>query len=312
MIGTALQRFAGTLAVLVIASFTSFLLVQLAPGDAANTVARYRAGIGASPEQVEQIREQLGLNEPLLAQYGAWLSGVVTGDFGISIRTGDPIVEEVATRLPVTLQLALGAAVLTLLLAVPIGIVGATRPGSRLDRLLRFISLTWVSTPEFGLGFILILVFSLTLRLTPTFGMTGLEAMILPWVTLALRYAGSLSQVLRTTLRSTLSQLYVTTAYAKGLRTRGVIRRHALPNVVVPMLAVFGTMLGQMISGAIVVEVIFSWPGLGSYYVDSVAFRDLPAIQATVLIFAAIFVFINLVVDIAQAAIDPRLRMARA
>lgn len=308
MIGTALQRLAGTLAVLIIASFTSFLLVQLAPGDAANTVARYRAGIGASPEQVEQIREELGLNEPLLTQYGTWLTNLAQGDFGISIRTGDPIVEEVATRLPVTLQLALGAAVLSLLLAVPIGIVGATRPGSRLDRALRFISLTWVSTPEFGLGFLLILIFSLTLRLTPTFGMTGPEAMILPWVTLALRYAGSLSQVLRTTLRSTLAHLYVTTAYAKGLRTRDVIRKHALPNVIVPMLAVFGTMLGQMISGAIIVEVIFSWPGLGSYYVDAVAFRDLPAIQATVLIFAIIFVLINVGVDVLQMLIDPRIR----
>lgn len=312
MIGTAARRSAGMLAVLIIASLTSFLLVQLAPGDAANTVARYRAGIGASPEQVDQIREELGLNEPLINQYGDWLSGVLSGDLGISIRTGDPIVDEVAARLPVTLLLAGGAAVLSLLLAIPMGVIGATRPGGRADRILRLLALTWVSTPEFWLGFLLVLVFSLTLRLTPTFGMSGIDAMILPWVALSLRYAGSLSQVIRTTLRSTLINLYITTAYAKGLSSRQVIWRHAVPNVMVPILAVFGTMLGQMISGAILVEVIFSWPGLGSYYVDSVAFRDLPAIQATVLIFAAIFVFINLVVDIAQAAIDPRLRTSRA
>lgn len=311
MVRLILKRGLGTLAVLFIASFISFLLVELAPGDAANTVARYRAGIGASPEQVAQIRAELGLDQPLLLQYGRWLSGLVQGDLGTSIRTGAPIGDEVANRLPVTLLLAAGAAILCLILAVPMGIIGAIRPGSRPDRLLRFIALTWVSTPEFFLGFVLILIFSIGMRLTPTFGMAGPSALILPWITLSLRYAGGLSQVIRTTLRSTLANLYVTTGYAKGLNTRQVVIGHALPNVFVPVMAVFGTMLGQMISGAIVVEIIFSWPGLASYYVQSVAFRDLPAIQATVLVFAAIFVLINLVVDMAQALVDPRIRTAR-
>lgn len=308
MIRTILQRFAGTVAVLIVASVISFLLVQLAPGDASNTVARHRAGIGASPEYVAQVRRELGLDEPLAAQYLQWLAGVSRGDLGVSIRTGRPIAAEIATRLPVTLLLAAGAALFSLLVAIPIGVIGALRPGSRIDRILRTVALTSVSVPEFWLGFMLILVFSLTLRLTPTFGMSGIQAMILPWVTLGLRYAGSLSQVIRTTLRSTLSNLYVTTAYAKGLRTPAVIARHALGNVFVPVIAVFGTMLGQMISGAIVVEIVFSWPGLASYYVDSVAFRDLPAIQAAVLVFAAVFVLLNLVVDVCQVVVDPRMR----
>lgn len=307
------ERLVSMAAVLVIVSVISYLLILLTPGDAATTMARQRAGVGATPELVAQIREDLGLDQPLVVQYARWMSAVVRGDLGESLRTRRSIAADIALKLPVTLLLAGGAAVLTLLIAIPAGALAAIRPGTKIDRTIRAAAFIGVSSPTFWVGFLLVLVFSLSLRITPTFGIGGIQSMILPWITLALPFAGSLSLLVRTTLRSEMAKLYATTAYAKGLQTRGVVLGHALPNVLVPLVAVFAAQLGQMIAGAILVEIIFAWPGLGTYFVNSVSFRDIPAIQASVLIFAAFFIGLNALADVAQVWLDPRIRgQARA
>ena len=295
-------------AVLAVVSVISYLLILMTPGDAATTMARQRAGVGASAELVAEIRKEIGLDQPVPVQYARWISGVARGDFGISLRTRRSISADIAARLPVTLLLAGGAAVFALVIALPLGAISAMRSGSRVDRAVRTLAFVSVSSPTFWVGFVLVLVFSLKLRLTPTFGMTDISSMILPWIALGLPFAGSLCLLIRTMLRSDLARLHTTTAYAKGLRTRGVVVRHALPNVLPPVVAVFGAQLGLMISGAILVEIIFAWPGLGSYFLSSVSFRDIPAIQASVMVFAAFFIVLNALADVTQRLLDPRMR----
>lgn len=308
-VGRYLWRQAGGMAlVLVAVSLLTFLLVLIAPGDAATNVARGRAGPGATDEQVDRIRAELGLDEAIPVQYGRWLGEAVQGDFGVSPRTGRPIGTEIVARLPTTLFLGAGAAVIAVLVGGAAGLAGALlRPG--LPRgALRVGGLLGASVPNFWLSYLLILVLAENLGLLPTSGQAGPASWVMPWVVLALPLAGILSRVVAITVREALDQPYAVAARARGSRPATIVVRDALPNAAGAILNASSGQVAHLLVGSLIVETIFGWPGLGNYFVQAVDFRDIAAIQACVLIFAVAFVVANRLVDLTHGLIDPRVR----
>lgn len=306
------RRFLMAALVLVAISVLSFSLIGLAPGDAAELLARRRAGAGATAEQIAAIREQFGLNDPMVVQYGRWIADAAAGDLGISLRTNQPIGSEVGDRIFITLALTAGAGTFALGLALVVGVLGVLFSESLVDRGLRFGALIGVSIPNFWLGFLLILAFGVWLGWLPTFGYAGLSSLWLPWITLGVAFAGALSRVVRTQLAAAMAQPYMMTAEAKGLSRSNLVLFHALPNALVPSLNVAGVQLGLIFASSVVIEPVFALPGIGDWFLRGVMFRDLPAIQAGVLIYAAGFVAVTILVDVVQALIDPSLGTARA
>ncbi|MGH3615920.1 MAG: ABC transporter permease [Pseudonocardia sp.] len=306
------RQLANTAVVLIAASIAAFALALLAPGDAARSIAIGRAGPGATDGQVAAIREQLGLDDPGYVQYARWLGGALTGDLGTSVRTGRPITGELIERLPATLFLAAGAGVIALVVGVCIGVAGAVlrRVGPR--SVLRIGALLGVSVPNFWLSYILILVFAESLGLLPTSGQRGPASWIMPWTVLALPVAGVLSRIVAVSLREALDQPYVVAAQARGSSPWSIIARDGLAGAAGSILSVSGLQLGILVSGTLIVEQIFAWPGIGDYFVDAASFRDIPALQAAVLVFAVGFVTMNRLADLAHGLVDPRLRIPAA
>ena len=302
----------GLVAVLFVLSILTYLLIALAPGDAATAIAERRAGPGASASQIREIREALGLDDPLPVQYIRWVGAAIRGDLGVSVRSLQPITGEVLDRLGVTLALAGGALVLVVLGGIPLGIAAGLRAGGWIDRVLRLAAVGAVSVPSFVVGYLLIYLLGLRLHLVSTLGGRDLGSFVVPWVVLALPFVGALSRVVRSALLTTLGQPFITTALSKGLKMSVIVRRDALPNAAAPILAVLGAQAGQILAGTVVVETIFSIEGLGLYFLRAVAFRDIPAIQACVLLFAVGFVLANLAADVVQALVDPRIRESLA
>jgi peptide/nickel transport system permease protein len=288
-------------------TFLVYVLTYLAPGDPAQVIASQRLGRLADDEEVSRIRVQYGLDQPVAVQYMRWLWQTVQGDFGRSIRTGQPIRKELARRLRPSLQLGAAAMGLVLLLGIPSGIWAGLHPGSLWDHAIRLFGLAGVSIPDFWLGFVLVLVFAIRLHWLPSFGAKSRLHLILPAITLAAGQAARMSQLIRSVLRDEMRKSHIRTARGKGLSTAAVLFRHALPNIAVPFVTVAAYQFSSLISGAIIIEAVFSWPGLGSYYVAAVDFRDLPAIQATVLVFGVIVTLSNLLADVAGGLVDPRL-----
>jgi len=307
-------RCIATIPVLIGVSLVVFLTVKIIPGDAAEVLA----GPQATKDQVELIRQSLGLNRPLDVQYVMWLSRAVRGDLGRSIQLDAPVTEMLFDRFTNTLVLALASALLAVAIGVPAGVLSATHQSSAVDRGSVLLALFGNSMPTFWLGLVFILVFSLHFRLFPSNGMYSLRGpgglpdllwhLTLPALTLCGVPAAVLARVTRSSLLEALHDDYVRTARAKGLTEVRVIMRHALGNALLPVLTLMGIQAGYLLGGSILVETVFSWPGLGLQLYDAIGARDLPLVQGGTLLVATVFVFINLLVDALYAVVDPRIR----
>lgn len=284
----------------------TFIAVRLVPGDPASVLL----GSSSTPEQVEAMRERLDLDEPMPAQYLAFLRSAARFDYGESIRLDGDAMAQVLERLPRTLVLGGAAMAVALTASIPLGIVAARRRGGTVDRAISSGSLVGQALPSFWVGIMLILVFSRVLQWLPSGGSGGVRYALLPVVTLALPLVGSLVRLVRNGMLDALGEPYVLTARAKGLTEREITYGHALRNVLPPVLVMAGLQAGELLSGVVIVEVVFSWPGLGRLLVESISRRDYPVVQATIVLVAITYALVNLAVDLANLALDPRVRVA--
>ena len=307
-----LARRVGQAAVVLLGvAVLTFALLHLVPGDP----VRVALGTRFDPETYAALRERAGLDRPLPVQLVGYLTGAVTGDLGVSFRSGQPVLQVITERLPATLGLALAALVVALLVAVPLGVLSAVRQGSLLDRAATVVSQVGVSVPDFWMGILLILLFAGQLRWLPSSGyeplledpLGWLSHVVLPAVTVGLVSGSILTRFVRSAVLEQLGQDYTRTATAKGLGQGVVVRRHVLRNALVPIVTVTGLQLATLLGGVIVIEVIFAWPGLGALTLEAVRARDYPVLQGAVLLFAALFLLVNLLVDLLYAALDPRI-----
>ena len=309
---TLLRRIVLALLLMLAATALTFALVAAAPGNVAALIAERAAGAGADGEMIKRIAQDLGLNDPLPMRYLHWLGNALTGDLGVSLRTGKPIAQEFGERIPVTMALMAGGGFLVFFISLGFGIAGAVSNGGIIDRLLHGLALIGASTPNFFVAAILVIIFSVMLGWVPTFGMAGWTSWFLPWVTIALFPASVLSRVVRVNLQEAMSRPFATTGFAKGLTRRQVLLREALPNIIVPFLTTFGAQFTLMMIGSIVVETVFALRGIGSFFIDAIRFRDFIGMQAVLMLFVVFFVSINLIVDVIAVFADPRLRRARS
>jgi peptide/nickel transport system permease protein len=285
--------------------------MHFTPGDPAETIAVARYGEDLTHEEIEWVRATEGLDAPIYVQYGIWLSHLLHGDLGNSLITGDPVLSEILTRFPATMELAILSMILSLLIAIPIGIIAAIKQYSITDNFSMIGALIGISMPNFWLGLLLILFFSLYLGWFPVCGYGGFEHIILPAITLGTEMAAITTRLTRSSMLEVLSQDYIRTARAKGLSEKLVISRHALKNAFIPVITVIGLQFGYLLEGVVIVETIFAWPGVGRLLVDSIFARDFFMIQGCVLFIVIIFALTNLIVDISYAYLDPRIRYQR-
>jgi ABC-type dipeptide/oligopeptide/nickel transport system permease component len=280
----------------------AFLLLYVAPGDPVMAMVGERA----DEETIARLRRELRLDDPIYVQFGHYVGGIARGDFGRSYITNRPIQRDIRERFPKTLQLAGAAMLLAASIGITLGILSAWRPGGVIDRIGLGVAYLGVSFPVFWVGLLLILLFAVTLQWLPPSGAGGLKYLILPALALGMRSIAFLARMTRSAMLDALGSDFVRTARAKGLGERGVITRHALRNAAIPIITVLGLDFGSYLTGSILTETIFSWPGLGRYVVNAIARRDLPAIQGSVLFLSAVFVMVNLLTDLAYAKADPR------
>ena len=288
-------------------SFLGFALVNLAPGDPAEQFARRITDHPPSFAEVAEARERLGLNHPIPVQFVRWIDHAAHNDLGISYATRQPVSTELRRRIPKTLQLAVPAALLALAIALPLGSYSAVRRGHPADQIVRVGAMAGASMPSFWLALLLILLFSVHLGWLPVAGRGGLDTFVLPILTLALEPAAVLARFTRSTMLEALGEDYIRTAQAKGAPQWRVVSRHALRNALIPVVTYFGSRLGYLITGAVVVESIFVWPGVGRLTVDAVAQRDYPMVQGVVVFAGLTFAVINLLVDLSYRLVDPRI-----
>jgi peptide/nickel transport system permease protein len=289
-----------------------FSLIHLVDGDP----VRLALGTRYSQETYDALRERNGLDLPLVQQYFRWAGRALTGDLGVSFRSGEPVTVLIAERLPATLTLAFAAILLALLIALPLGTLSALRPRSTTDRLATVVSQIGISVPDFWLAIVLILVFAGTLGWLPSGGYVGLgedplgwlQRLILPTIAVGVVSGSVITRFVRSSVLEALGSDHVRTAHAKGLPTRQVFGWHVLRNALLPLVTVTGVQLAYLLSGVVVVEIVFSWPGLGQLALQAVEARDYPVLQGAVLLFALTFLLINLVVDLLYTRIDPRIR----
>ena len=308
------QRLVLTAVVLLGVSFVVFSIMQLVPGDPARVIL----GVQANEQNVAALRERLGLNEPFLVQYGNWLAGVLRGDFGESLITGQPIGPQLRNRLPATLELTICALIIGMLIAFPAGILSALRPGSKTDVTTSIVSQIGLTIPDFWLGILLVLLFSLTLEWLPPSGYTPLTEnprewlshIILPALTAGIISGAIQTRFIRSAMLEVLNEDYIRTARAKGLTERAVISRHALRSALIPIVTIIGLQITALLSSVVVVEVVFAWPGLGRLALDAVLDRDYPMVQGAVLVMAVMLTMVNLGVDMLYFFLDPRLEYA--
>lgn len=289
-------------------SIITFGLINLAPGDPAELILR-AGGMEPTPQAVEALRQELGLNEPVHVRYCRWLWDAIHLDLGKSFRTGRPVTEEIFSRFPATLELTVAALGVMVFLAVPAGILAALYRHALLDHLSRLWALLGASLPSFWLGLMLICLFSVKMGMFPVMGRGSPRHLVLPAVTLGFGMAAVYARILRAGMLEVLGQEYIKAARARGLRERWVIGRHALKNALLPAVTLFGMSFGHLLGGAVIVETIFAWPGVGKFAVDSIFNRDYPVIQGYALFMALVFVLANLMVDIVYGLLDPRIRL---
>ncbi|TVR86665.1 MAG: ABC transporter permease [Trueperaceae bacterium] len=281
-----------------------FLMVRLAPGDPAMRLA----GEFAPPETIERIRERFGLNRPMHEQFGIFVVNLAQGDLGRSTRTNRPVMQDLRQFFPNTIELALGAITVSLLIGIPAGIVAAMRQNTWADLVIMMGSLIGVSMPVFWFGLLAILYFSVQLGWFPVAGRGTFSHLVLPAVTLGVSSMAIVARMTRSSMLEVLSQDYIRTARAKGLMDKSVVLKHAFRNALVPVVTIIGLQFGQLMAGAVLTERVFTWPGIGRLLVDSIDARDYPVVQGAVLLIAVSFIVINIVVDVVYAVIDPRIR----
>jgi peptide/nickel transport system permease protein len=306
-----LRRLAQSAVVLLGVTLVVFLLLQLVPGDP----VRIALGTRYDQETYDALRERSGLNRPLPVQYLSYVANALTGDLGVSFRSGQPVTAIVVERMPATLSLAVAALVFALLVAFPLGVLSAVRNGSALDHTARIFSQFGVSVPDFWMGILGIIVFAGVLGWLPPSGYTPFTEdpvdwarhIVLPAVTIGLVTAAILTRFIRSSVLEAMSEDYVRTAEGKGLRPRVVVVRHVLRNALIPVVTVAAVQLASLLGGVIVIEVLFAWPGIGRLTYDAVQARDYPVLQGAVLLVAALFLLVNLLVDILYAKLDPRI-----
>ncbi|MBI2773607.1 MAG: ABC transporter permease [Chloroflexi bacterium] len=310
-------RLSGAVPTLLGVSILTFLFIRLIPGDA--IAARLGTSTALTPEQLAGLRAYFGLDQPLPVQYWSWLTSLLRGDAGYSIRTGRPVLVEIGERLPATLELAAAAALIALLVGLPLGLLSAMRPRTRLDVAARIGGLVGLSLPSFWLGTLIVLVFSLHLRWLPNTGgyvdflrdpIANLALLLFPAITLGVALAAATMRMTRSAMLDVLGADYVRTAAAKGLRRSLIVRRHVLKNGLIVVVTLLGIQVGQLFGGAVVVEEIFSIPGVGRMLLTAIVQRDYALVQGGVLVIAILFVVVNIVVDLLYGYLDPRIRLS--
>ena len=307
-----LKRIFALVPVLLLVSVFVFLLLRLTPGDPAAILA----GDAATTEQLERIREAMGLNEPILTQYFTWMGKIMQGDLGVSLISGVPVLDMVSQRIGPTISIAVLTIIIAVLVAIPMGVVAAWRHRSWADYLVMSFSVLGFSVPVFFVGYVLLLIFSVNLGWLPvqgfkpiSSGLGGfLERAILPALTLASIYIALIARMTRAAMLDVLGEDYIRTARAKGVSDRRLLFVHALKNAAVPVVTIVGTGFALLISGVVVTESIFNIPGIGRLTVDAVLARDYPVIQAMILLTSALYVFVNLLIDLSYTLFDPRIR----
>ncbi len=306
------RRLLGLLAVLLGISVVVFLMIHLIPGDTVQLLL----GTETSQEQIDTLRRVFGLDRPLHEQFADWFGRLARGDFGTSLRTSRPVLPDILARFGVTVQLTLASMTVALLVAVPLGVASAVNRGRVADVVSRVTALVGLSVPNFWLGTILILFVSLALGWLPPIGFTsvlenpwiGAQTLILPAIALGTALAAFVMRMLRSTLLEVLRQDYIRTARAKGVRERVVLYTHALKNAFIPVLTVIGIQIGHLLGGAVIIEEVFSLPGIGRFLLNGIYQRDYPVVQGGVLFVALVFSLVNLLVDVLYAWLDPRIR----
>jgi len=309
--GYVLRRVAQAVLVLWGVSVLVFVLIHLVPGDP----VRLALGTRFDPQTYHVLRQRSGLDQPLVVQYVDWVGHALRGDLGVSFRTGQSVTSTILARLPATLSLALASIVVAALVAVPLGLASALRPRKVVDHVATVVSQVGISVPEFWMGILLILVFGSYLDWLPVAGYVGLtddptgwvSHLVLPAITVGIVSGSILTRFVRSSVLESMGQDFTRTARAKGLYERVVIARHVVRSALVPVVTVTGVQLAYLLSGVVVVEVVFAWPGLGLLSLEAVQSRDYPVLQGAVLLFAVFFLLVNLVVDLLYATLDPRI-----
>ncbi|MCI0999367.1 ABC transporter permease [Ochrobactrum sp. C6C9] len=307
-----IKRIFALVPVLLLVSIFVFLLLRLTPGDPAAILA----GDAATTEQLERIREAMGLNEPILTQYFTWMGKILQGDLGVSLISGVPVLDMVSQRIGPTISIAVLTIIIAVLVAIPMGVVAAWRHRSWIDYLVMSFSVLGFSVPVFLVGYVLLLIFSVNLGWLPVQGFKPIssgfggfmERAILPALTLASIYIALITRMTRAAMLDVLGEDYIRTARAKGVSDRRLLFVHALKNAAVPVVTIVGTGFALLISGVVVTESIFNIPGIGRLTVDAVLARDYPVIQAMILLTSALYVFVNLLIDLSYTLFDPRIR----
>ena len=307
-----IRRLISTVIVMAIVGIFIFLLLRLSPGDPAAIIA----GDNATPQQVEGIRQALGLNDPIYTQFVRWAAAVLSGDLGISIFSNTPVLTLVGQRLEPTLSLALCTITLAVTLAVTFGVIAAWKAGSLIDRALMAFSVLGFSVPVFVVGYILIYVFAIQLRWLPVQGYTPIAEGFIPWirnlilpsVALGLAYVALIARITRASMLDVLAEDYIRTAKAKGVAAAPMLLKHALKNAGVPIITVIGIGVALLIGGVVITETVFNIPGIGRLVVDVISKRDYPIIQGVILIFSGVYVLVNLLIDLSYTLLDPRIR----
>lgn len=300
-------RIGQSLITILLVMFVVFMAARVA-GDPVTLLVDF----DATQEDIDELRGELGFDDPLPIQFVDFVSDAIRGDFGISFRTSRPAMGEVLERVPASLQLAGLSLLFALVISIPLGVLAAITRGSSIDMLARFLALVGQAAPNFWIGLLMIFFFSVRLGWFPTGGRGGLDHMILPAITLGTAGAASLARLTRSAMLDVLSSDYVTMARAKGLPRRTVIFKHALRNAMIPVVTILGLRIGTLISGSVIVETIFAWPGVGRLIISSINVSDFPVVQAAILLTASAVVFANLLTDIAYMFIDPRIRYVRS
>jgi peptide/nickel transport system permease protein len=313
--GLILRRLAGAVPILLIVSLLTFAMIHLIPGDPAVAIA----GMSATPQQIANIRHDLGLDEPLLGQLLHWYENLLRGQLGTSLLLGQPVLQVVEERLPVTLALSAYALVITLVIGLGSGIIAALRQNTWVDQVAMVFAMLGISLPNFYLGLLMIIVLAVDLRWLPTGGyvpftddpLGWLATSTMPAISLALLLAGLLARITRSTMLEILRQDYIRTARAKGLPERRVVLRHALANALIPITTVVGIIVSLLLSGSVVTETLFSIPGIGQLLTQAVLNRDYPMVQGGLLLTTALLVVVNIGVDVCYGLLDPRVRYER-
>ncbi len=312
MLGYLLRRVLSAIPVMAVVALFVFLLLRLTPGDPAAILA----GDNATPEQLERIRISLGLNQPLYTQFFTWVGSLLHGDLGTSLSSNQPVLKLIGQRIEPSIAVAIATIVLSVLVAVPLGVIAAWKRGTFIDRFVMGLSVVGFSVPVFVIGYVLIKIFAIDLRWFPVQGYRSIaggfgpffERLALPTVSLSFIYVALIARMTRASMLDVLGEDYVRTARAKGIGEAGVLLRHGLRNAAVPVITVIGSGFALLISGVVVTESVFNLPGIGRLTVDAVLSRDYPVIQGLILLTSGVYLGVNLLIDVAYTLLDPRIR----